>query len=146
VVALLLGTAGPAAARQQQRPVAVAVMPSEPADTSFKRAAERLTQALRATAASPFALYDTVLTRKAVMDAGGRQVPQFPTRYTCLSRITASFPGWVQGTVSFVDQPGKEPVVRVSLPVLLSSDSSFTSLARFAWERLLKTERKNIAR
>jgi hypothetical protein len=121
-------------------------MPSEPADTSFKRAAERLTTALRATATGAFALYDTVQTRKAVMEAGGRGVPRFPTRYTCISRVTASFPGWVQGTVSFVDEPGKDPVVRVSLPVLLSSDSSFTSLARFAWERLLKTERKNLGR
>jgi hypothetical protein len=135
----------PAAAQQRAR-VVVAVIPAEASDSTLKRAAARLTDALNTTAAAngAFSLYDTTATRKAVLDAGRRSVPSLPARYTALARVTPALAGWAQATISFVDAPGKEPVVRVSSPVLLSSDSSFESFARFAWERLLKSERKNL--
>lgn len=142
-VLLSLTVAG-AAAWQQPR-VTVAVLSAEAPDSSLKAAAAGLTAALRATVShnGRFELYDTALTRKATIGAGG-QAPRLPTRYVCLSRVSHNIPGWAQATISFVDGPFKDPVVRLGSPVLLGTDSAFFSLARLAWERLGKLETKRL--
>jgi hypothetical protein len=147
-VVLLALTTAPGAAAWQQRPrAAVAVPSAEASDNSLKTAAARLTDALRATIALTgyFELYDTVETRKSTLGAGGqRLVSRLPTRYVCQARVSPAIPGWAQATIAFVDAPFKDPVVRLSSPVLLRTDSSFVSLARLAWERLTKAERKRL--
>jgi hypothetical protein len=138
--------AGATAAEAQLRPrLPVAVVPTDYADTSLKLVATRLTTALRATAGQHqlFSLYDTSLTRKATMGPGNRrQLPQLPATYVCISRIQPTFSGWVQATATFYDDPTKDPVLRLSQPILISSDSSFTSFGRFVWDRLAKTGNK----
>ena len=140
---LSLAAATGAAAWQQRARISVAVLPAEASDSSLKRAAARLTQALNVTAAqSGFDLYDTALARKATLGLGGqRVVPRLPTQYQCQARVTPSIPGWAQATISFMDASLKDPVVRLSSPVLLSSDSTFTTLAQEAWQRLAKATR-----
>jgi hypothetical protein len=146
-VLLSLAAATSAAAWQQRVRITVAVLPAEASDSSLKRAAARLTGALHATVglSGDFALYDTALTRKATLVLGGqRQVPRLPTQYVCLARVTPSLAGWAQATISFVDAPLKDPIVRLSSPVLLRSDDAFLSFARLAWERLAKAERQRL--
>lgn len=147
LVLLSLSAATSAAAWQTRPRIAVAVPTAESSDNTFRTAAARLTEALRATVglSGSFELYDTVLTSKSTSGAGDqRQVSRLPTRYVCLSRVGPAIPGWAQATISFVDGPLKDPVVRLSSPVLLRSDSSFVAFARLAWERLAKAERKRL--
>ena len=146
-VLLSLASATSAVAWQQPSRVAVAVPSAGSSDRSLKPAADRLTAALRATIAQTgyFELYDTALTRKSA--AGGddqRLVSRLPTRYVCLASVAPAIPGWAQATIAFVDAPFKDPVVRLSSPVLLRSDSTFVAIARLAWTRLAKADRKRL--
>lgn len=144
VILVLASATGGAA--QQRTPTSVAVPAAESSDRSLDNAAARLTDAIRATAAlsGAFELYDTNLTKQAAPVGDARSVSRLPTRFVCLARVSPAIPGWVQATISFVDGPLKDPVVRISSPVLLRSDSSFTAFARLAWERLAKAERKRL--
>lgn len=148
-VFLSLAAVTSAAAWQQRARIAVAVISAEYSDSSLKAAAGRLTAALRATSGltEHFELYDTSLTRKSTLGTSGQRLaPRLPTRYVCLSRVSPAIPGWAQATISFVDASVKDPVVRLSSPVLLRSDSAFHSFARLAWERLAKVERQRTGR
>jgi hypothetical protein len=132
---------------QQNVRVAVAVPHAETTDDALKTVADRLTAALRSTvgASGIFELYDTSLTRKTGVGTDEqRLVAMLPTRYVCLAHVSRAIPGWAQATVSFVDAPLKDPIVRLSSPVLLSSDSTFIAFARLAWDRLTKAERKRL--
>jgi len=147
LVLLSLAAASPGTAWQSRARISIAVPAAGTSDDALKAVADRLTAALRSTIAASgmFDLYDTSLTRKSAADGDDqRLVARLPTRYVCIAHISPAIPGWAQATVSFVDAPLKDPVVRLSSPVLLSSDSTFIAFARLAWERLAKAERKRL--
>ena len=142
---LLALAAAPGAAQQRSR-VPVAVPTAESSDSSADLAA-RLTEALRTTVeeTTVFELYDTAQTRKSIAGTTSQNVAaRLPTRYVCVARVRRTNPGWAQVTISFVDAPFKDPVVRLGSPVLLRSDSAFLPVARLAWERLSKLEIKRL--
>ena len=142
---LLALAAAPGAAQQRSR-VPVAVPAAETSDSSAELAA-RLTDALRNTVEETtiFELYDTVQTAKSIVGTTSQNVAaRLPTRYVCVARVRRTNPGWAQVTISIVDAPFKDPVVRLGSPVLLRSDSAFLPVARLAWERLAKIETKRL--